>query len=45
MEILDFIMNAQGAYDLGSLIKLFMIMIGMDGICMMIYSLMFGSSH
>lgn len=41
-SIIEFLVNAQGTYDLGSLIKLFGLMIGMDGIILTIYSIVKG---
>ena len=41
-EILQFLVNAEGLYDLGSIVKLFLFQIGIDGLIMMIYALVKG---
>ena len=38
-SILQFLVNAEGLYDLGSIIKLFLLMIGADGFIGFIYAL------
>lgn len=43
-EFLALIANAEGLYDLGSVIKLFTIMIGFDGVIGIIYAIIKGSS-
>ena len=42
--ILEFIVNAEGLYDLGSMIKLFVLMIGFDGVIAIIHAILHGSS-
>ncbi len=42
--IIEFLVNAEGLYDIGSLIKLFGLMIGADGIIMVIYAITRGFS-
>lgn len=41
-EILQFLVNAEGLYDLGSIFKIFLIQIGLDGFIMMIYAIFRG---
>lgn len=41
-EIITFLQNAQGGYDLGSLITLFGFMIGVDGIVILIHAIISG---
>ena len=41
-EILQFLANAEGLYDIGSIIKLFLIQVGLDGVIMMIYAIFRG---
>lgn len=38
-NILQFLVNAEGLYDLGSIVKLFLVQIGIDGFIMIIYAL------
>lgn len=40
--IVEFLVNAQGMYDIGSIVKLFGIMIGIDGTIMTIYAIVRG---
>lgn len=42
--ITEFLLNSAGQYDLGSLIKLFTLMIGVDGIIGVIY-VIFKAAH
>ena len=41
-EILQFLVNAEGLYDIGSIIKLFLIQVGLDGVIMIIYAVFRG---
>lgn len=41
-NIIQFFMNAEGLYDLGSIIKLFLFQIGLDGFIMIVYALVKG---
>lgn len=40
--IVNFLVNAEGLYDLGSMIKLFTLMIGIDGMVMTIFAIVRG---
>ena len=42
-EFIEFLANAQGQYDLGSLFKLFTAMIAIDGIIGIIYAFLKGA--
>lgn len=41
-NILQFLVNAEGLYDLGSIVKLFLVQIGIDGFIMIVYALVKG---
>lgn len=43
-ELMNLIANAEGLYDLGSVIKMFVLMIGFDGVIGIIYAIIKGSS-
>lgn len=40
--ITEFLINANGLYDIGSFVKLFLLMIGIDGVIMTIYAIVRG---
>lgn len=40
--IIEFVQNASGAFDIGSIIKLFGLMIGVDGMVLTIYAIVKG---
>lgn len=40
--MIEFLMNSNGAYDLGSMIKMLGLMIAIDGIIMTIYAIVRG---
>ena len=40
--IIEFLVNSQGAYDLGSMVKLFGFIIAVDGMIMTIYAIIRG---
>lgn len=41
-SIIEFLVNANGAYDLGSIIKLFGLMVAIDGTVLTIYAIIKG---
>lgn len=41
-SIIEFLVNSQGLYDLGSMVKLFGLIIAIDGVIMTIYAIIKG---